>query len=258
MHLSDATGIFENVIEKKMSIEEMHKLSKDSADTDFIRRIIKRFRELGLKAKYTHSDVTNLGTKNPNFIINNIAPITVDNYRITYDLFKIRRDQSVAYELMKRAIEDGIDLPTDYKSIDDFVKDFTIRFNKKLHPLANVGIFEKKSEQYSYDFIEISPFTSNPECFILQGQIDRDSAITYGIYIRGIYVGDEFMEFYKGPNYVEGAKSKNYSQHFKAAEIPNIWKKVWTDLKEIAQRDYPMYFSQKLVKTSDKTGILEA
>lgn len=81
----------------------------------------------------------------------------------------------------------------------------------------------------------------NPSCDILEGHLDKDRFITYGIYIKDSgnrKKGDEFMEFYKGENYVPGSKEKSFSRVFGSDKIPSVYKKSWEELKEIYEKEY--------------------
>ncbi|MEK6879772.1 MAG: hypothetical protein AABY22_09205, partial [Nanoarchaeota archaeon] len=72
----------------------------------------------------------------------------------------------------------------------------------------------------------------NPECDILEGVIDSDSFITYGIYVNGENNGEEFMEYYSGENYVVGSKKRSSSKNFTVDKIPAKYKSAWSKLKE--------------------------
>lgn len=83
----------------------------------------------------------------------------------------------------------------------------------------------------------------NSECDILEGHLDADSFITYGIYIKDSAsgkrkAGDEFMEYYKGSNYVVGSKARPHSRVFGAENIPAKYKAKWNELKAIYEEKY--------------------
>lgn len=83
----------------------------------------------------------------------------------------------------------------------------------------------------------------NKECDILEGHLDSDSFITYGIYVKDSAsgkhkVGDEFMEYYKGENYVVGSKSRPHSRAFGVENIPAKYKAKWNELKAIYEEKY--------------------
>lgn len=79
----------------------------------------------------------------------------------------------------------------------------------------------------------------NPSCDILCGYIDKDSFITYGVYVteyNGIKKGSEFMEYYSGENYVFGSTKKSNSRMFKiyeGQEIPEKYREAWLKLKRM-------------------------
>jgi hypothetical protein len=90
-----------------------------------------------------------------------------------------------------------------------------------------------------YDLKFNSHKDHNPECDILEGHLDRNSLITYGIYVNGPKKGEEFMEYYSGPNYKPESVGKNSrSKHYKAEDIPAKYKKTWEELKDIYENDY--------------------
>ncbi len=55
----------------------------------------------------------------------------------------------------------------------------------------------------------------NPDCDITC-MTYRDEQFCYGIYIGGDKAGQEFFEWYRGPNYVPGASKRlnSYSKHY--------------------------------------------
>lgn len=83
----------------------------------------------------------------------------------------------------------------------------------------------------------------NPDCDILEYQLDKDTNITYGVYVkpairwRGpvglpIQIGDEFMEIYSGENYVVGSKKRSHSRCYSdISEIPKKHLALWQQLK---------------------------
>ena len=135
---------------------------------------------------------------------------------------------------------------------------------------VKTGIFEMKHlktfenyEEIDYNklaktfFTEVTPMTGNSECYILQGQIDDDLHITYGVYINGSRVGEEFMEYYRGENYNTKSMAVSSSRHYTSDKIPTKWRLEWETLRELAKKEHPYYYSEKLFKTNDKTGIFE-
>lgn len=73
----------------------------------------------------------------------------------------------------------------------------------------------------------------NPACDILEGFIDKDSLLTYGIYVGGPHQGQEFCEYYHGSNYRAGSKAKSYSRHYVAPRIPTAYVSMWEELREM-------------------------
>ena len=63
----------------------------------------------------------------------------------------------------------------------------------------------------------------NPVVDILEGHLNRDTMITYGIYIKddgSKKKGDEFMELYTGSNYMSGSSKKSNSRYYEPSKIP--------------------------------------
>jgi hypothetical protein len=60
----------------------------------------------------------------------------------------------------------------------------------------------------------------NPKCDIIEGIIDDDCFITYGIYVNGPKKGQEFCEYYRGENYRMPSKLRSYSRRWKPTDIP--------------------------------------
>jgi len=78
----------------------------------------------------------------------------------------------------------------------------------------------------------------NPECDIIEGHLNQDSFMTYGIYVKGEKQGEEFMEYYAGPNYVVGSTVKSFSRLFKTDKIPSKYKSKWEELKKVYNSKY--------------------
>lgn len=78
----------------------------------------------------------------------------------------------------------------------------------------------------------------NANTDILEGHLDSDTMITYGIYvknIKGTHIkeGDEFMELYIGENYVAGSTKRSNSRLYSPEKIPAKYKKAWEELKNL-------------------------
>jgi hypothetical protein len=89
-----------------------------------------------------------------------------------------------------------------------------------------------------YDLFFNSHVDHNPECDILEGHLDKDSLITYGIYVKGPKEGLEFMEYYSGSNYKPTSDKRSSSRLFMVDKIPSKYKSMWEDLKKIYQDEY--------------------
>ena len=89
-----------------------------------------------------------------------------------------------------------------------------------------------------YDLFFNSHLDHNPECDILEGHLDKDSLITYGIYVKGPKQGLEFMEYYSGSNYKPTSDKRSSSRLFMVDKIPAKYKAMWEDLKKIYENEY--------------------
>jgi predicted RNA-binding protein YlxR (DUF448 family) len=72
----------------------------------------------------------------------------------------------------------------------------------------------------------------NPDCDILEGHINKDSLITYGVYVKGNKKGEEFMEYYSGNNYLSDSNKKSSSRKYDSKEIPSKYEDLWKKLKK--------------------------
>jgi len=81
----------------------------------------------------------------------------------------------------------------------------------------------------------------NPFCDILEGHLDKDTFITYGIYVKADgskKVGDEFMEQYTGSNYKVGSDKRSNSRVYEPSKIPVKYKAAWEELKAKYEKEY--------------------
>lgn len=91
------------------------------------------------------------------------------------------------------------------------------------------------------DFLFNSHLDHNPCCDILEGHLDKDTFITYGIYVKddgSRKVGDEFMEYYTGENYMVGSSKKSNSRVYEPSKIPAKYKAAWEELRTTYQNEY--------------------
>ena len=95
------------------------------------------------------------------------------------------------------------------------------------------------NEAYKFKSLNFNSHTNhNPECDILEGHIDSDTFITYGIYVKGSKKGSEFMEYYSGSNYKTGSSKRSNSKMYDANSIPSKYKTMWEDLKAEYENNY--------------------
>lgn len=97
----------------------------------------------------------------------------------------------------------------------------------------------------------------NPTCDILCYQLDKDTTITYGVYVKpyirrdhignylgnglyGINKGTEFMEVYVGENYNVGSTKRSYSRCYQYGtnKMPEKYWKLWVELKQLYKEKY--------------------
>ena len=130
-----------------------------------------------------------------------------------------------------------------YKNLSEVCKKLNNKkINNKMRSL-NEHLLDTLLENFK-NFLQVkfnSHKNHNPSCDILEGHLDKDSFITYGIYIKDSGTrkkGDEFMEYYKGSNYVVNSKEKSFSRVFGPDKIPSKYQKAWEELKEIYEKDY--------------------
>lgn len=91
------------------------------------------------------------------------------------------------------------------------------------------------------DFKFNSHKNHNPSADILQGHLDKDTFITYGIYVKDSgskKVGDEFMEYYSGENYNVGSTKRSSSRVYSPDKIPAKYKAAWEELKAKYEKEY--------------------
>lgn len=112
-------------------------------------------------------------------------------------------------------------------------------------------------EAYKFKSLNFNSHTNhNPECDILEGHIDSDTFITYGIYVKGPKKGTEFMEYYSGSNYKVGSSKRSSSKMYDADKIPSKYKAMWSDLKAEYENNYAP-LTESLVTESVATKLAD-
>ena len=99
--------------------------------------------------------------------------------------------------------------------------------------MKHIQLFEDFVNEQAKDTFN-SHKNHNPAADILQRQLDRDTTITYGIYVKDLgsqKKGDEFMEIYIGSNYVPYSTKRSNSKYYTSDQIPSKYKSVWDELK---------------------------
>ena len=108
--------------------------------------------------------------------------------------------------------------------------------------------------------IKFLPNTShNPNCNIIQGQIDDNTLIIFGVYVNGLKEGQRFCEVYKGRNYIPNSPFKSYSRYYAFGDIPEKYMAHWIKLKDIYTHKHTQMLKQPLFFDEYfKTGSLTA
>ena len=95
---------------------------------------------------------------------------------------------------------------------------------------------------YNFEFSKGIKFNShtvhNPDCDIVEGHLDIDSFITYGIYVKGPKKGQEFMEYYAGENYNVGSKKRSHSRVYTPDTVPEKYFLAYQTLRSTYEREY--------------------
>lgn len=87
--------------------------------------------------------------------------------------------------------------------------------------------------------IKFNSHTVHSDCDILEGHLDEDRFITYGIYVKGPKKGQEFMEYYCGWNYNIGSKKRSNSRVYTRPEnVPKKYVLAYQTLRSTYERLY--------------------
>lgn len=100
-------------------------------------------------------------------------------------------------------------------------------------------------------------FKSHTDLIGAEAKIDNDTKITYGYYTDGALKGKEFMEYYRGENYVAGSNAKSLSRKYMSEEIPLKYRIAWGKLKQWTMEKFPIYWSDRLNNLNKKTGLFQ-
>jgi hypothetical protein len=108
--------------------------------------------------------------------------------------------------------------------------------------MKHIKLFEQFINEGKFINFEFNSHKNhNPCCDILQGHLDKDTFITYGIYVKDDGArkkGDEFMEYYTGENYNVGSSKKSSSRAYTVDKIPAKYKTAWEELKAKYEAEY--------------------
>ena len=75
----------------------------------------------------------------------------------------------------------------------------------------------------------------NPNADIIEGKLDDDIVVAYGVIVNGKGKGKEFMWYYSGPIHSPSSqRANNFSKYFEGeSNVPKKYKKYWLELKTI-------------------------
>lgn len=103
------------------------------------------------------------------------------------------------------------------------------QYTPLLNELKGQGYNDLKVLNVNFDRVALnSNLWHNSNCDILEGHLNKDTFITYGVNIKD---HTEFMEYYTGANYKPGSTCRSYSRHYEAAKIPAAYIEQWAELK---------------------------
>jgi hypothetical protein len=152
----------------------------------------------------------------------------------------IKEEKLATYESMLSFLKDQKGLLANADRNDEAIKEAESLIN------GEIKVWEDKIAQLdeAVKFIDYqfnSHKNHNPDCDILQGHLDSDTFITYGIYVKDSgsrKVGDEFMEYYTGENYNVGSSKKSNSRVYGPDAIPAKYQAAWNELKSKYENEY--------------------
>jgi len=122
---------------------------------------------------------------------------------------------------------------------DKNYSELTPHTKRVLESHVEKGQYKKGGEIVKFEKLKFNSHKNhNPKTDILEGHIDGDSFITYGIDVNGDKKGTEHMEYYKGSNFVVGSKKPSSSRHYTKEAIPTKWKASWEELKKEYEEKY--------------------
>ncbi len=125
------------------------------------------------------------------------------------------------------------------------------RFMHRKDEMKPVDEFVKGGEVINFKKVKFNSHKNhNPNTDILEGHIDDDSFITYGIDVNGDKKGKEHMKYYKGSNYVVGSNAKSTSRHYEKDAIPAKYLSSWNELK----KQYEEKYSKEEFKEGGEVG----
>lgn len=95
----------------------------------------------------------------------------------------------------------------------------------------------------------------NYECDIVEGKIDSDSFLTFGIHVNGVNKGKTFCEYYKGSNYVANSKLPSYSRMWaNEIDIPKKYYAMFKELEAIYEEQYRNITHDPCIKVAGNNG----
>jgi len=152
----------------------------------------------------------------------------------------IKEEKLATYESMISFLKDQKGLLANADRNDEAIKEAESLIN------SEIKVWEDKIAQLdeAVKFIDYkfnSHKNHNPSCDILQGHLDKETYITYGIYVKDVSskkAGQEFMEYYTGENYNVGSSKKSNSRYYEPDTIPAKYLAAWNELKSKYENEY--------------------
>ena len=152
----------------------------------------------------------------------------------------IKEEKLQTYESMLSFLKDQKGLLANADRSDAAIKEAESLIN------GEIKVWEDKIAQLdeAVKFIDYkfnSHKVHNPACDIIQGHLDKDTYITYGIYVKDAgskKAGQEFMECYTGENYNLGSLKRSNSRYYEPNTIPAKYLAAWNELKSKYENEY--------------------
>jgi hypothetical protein len=152
----------------------------------------------------------------------------------------IKEEKLATYESMISFLKDQKGLLAGADRNDEAIKEAESLINNE------IKVWEDKIAQLdeAIKFIDYkfnSHKVHNPACDIIEGHLDKDTYICYGIYVKDSgskKAGQEFMEYYTGENYKLGSLKRSNARYYEPDTIPAKYLAAWNELKSKYENEY--------------------